>query len=267
MDALMINGKIVWPNAQFAYKADPRFSFCMHIPAHLRSDRAGAKLVVVVHGTGRSCMAYRDALAAFADANGYVVLAPLFPVGVLGDDNADGYKYIAEGGIRYDHVLLGMIAQLENLLEHQFGRFSLFGFSGGGHFAHRFFYLQPKSLRSVSVGAPGGMTLLDDTRNFWIGTGDFEARYGQRIDMAALREVRAQLLVGAEDLEEFVYPAGRANHVDGMELLGRNRVERNATLMRNWQEQGLDVEQTIISGIAHEGLKMFPALEDFLIRL
>ena len=190
MTPLMVNGKLLWPDAQFAYRGDPRFSYCMHLPQELYEKREGARLLVAVHGTGRSCMAYRDALAAFADSNRYVILAPLFPVGVLGDDNADGYKYVAEGDVRYDRVLLGMVAQLESVLDHRFGRFSLFGFSGGGHFAHRFFYLQPRALRSVSVGAPGAMTLLDDTRDFWIGTRDFEARYGQPIDLDALRQVR-----------------------------------------------------------------------------
>lgn len=267
MSPLMVRGKPLWPTAQFAYKGDPRFSYCMHVPKDLYEDREGARLVVAVHGTGRSCMAYRDALAAFADANRYVVLAPLFPVGVLGDDNADGYKYLLEGAIRYDHVLLGMVAQLEEVLEHRFGPFSLFGFSGGGHFAHRFFYLQPRSLRSVSVGAPGGVTLLDDTRDFWIGTRDFAARYGQPIDIAALSQVRAQLLVGSEDVEEFVYPPGMAHHAAGMASLGRNRLERNATLLRNWEENGLQAEQAVVPGAAHEGLKMIPALEQFLLRL
>ena len=263
----MVNGRLLWPNAQFAYKGDPRFSYCMHVPKELHEDREGARLLVAVHGTGRSCMAYRDSLAAFADANRYVILAPLFPVGVRGDDNADGYKYLAEANIRYDKVLLGMVEQLESVLDHHFGRFSLFGFSGGGHFAHRFFYCQPASLRSVSVGAPGGMTLLDETRDFWIGTRDFEKRYGQPIDLDALRGVRAQLLVGADDIEEFVYPPGMAKHVADMASLGRNRLERNATLLRNWKSHGIDVEQAIVPGAAHEGLKMIPALERFLLRL
>ena len=256
-----------WPRAQFAYRSDPRFSYCVHIPAPVLAGAPPTRLLVAVHGTGRTAMAYRDALAGFADAQGYVVLAPLFPVGVLGDYNPDGYKYLAEGGLRYDHILLGMIAELGGLLGASLDRFSLFGFSGGGHFAHRFFYLHPDRLRSVSVGAPGGVTLLDDTRDYWIGTRDFPERFGAAPDLAAMRRVRAQILVGSEDLAEFVYPAHLAHHAPDMARLGRNRLERSATLLANWQDHQIAARRDVLPGVAHEGLKAMPALTAFLAEL
>ncbi len=251
-----------WPRAQFAWRSDPRFSYCVHLP------KAPAKhLLVAVHGTGRNAMAYRDALAAFAETEGYVVLAPLFPVGVLGDFNPDGYKYMAEQGVRYDRVLLGMIGELEQLLQLRFPRFCLFGFSGGGHFAHRFFYLHPERLRSVSVGAPGGVTLLDDSRDFWIGTRDFPARFGVAPNLAAMRQVSAQILIGSEDQVAFVYPPHASHHAADMESLGRNRLERSATLLANWRDHGLQARRDVIPGIGHEGLRSVPTLEAFLREL
>jgi len=251
-----------WPRAQFAYRSDPRFSYCVHVP-----KAPARRLLVAVHGTGRNAMAYRDALAAFAEAEGYLVLAPLFPVGVLGDFNPDGYKYMAEQGLRYDRILLGMIDELEQLLSARFERFSLFGFSGGGHFAHRFFYLHPERLRSVSVGAPGGVTLLDDTRNFWIGTRDFRERFGTAPDLAAMRQVPAQILIGSEDQAAFVSPPHVGHHAADMESLGRNRLERSATLLANWLDHGLQARRDVIAGVGHEGLKAIPALEAFLREL
>ncbi|MGA0607833.1 hypothetical protein ACO2Q0_17730 [Phenylobacterium sp. VNQ135] len=256
-----------WPRSQFAYRGDPRFSYCVHLPEGFQPGAASRRLLVAVHGTGRNAMAYRDALAGLADAHGYVVLAPLFPVGVLGDYNPDGYKYLAEGGLRYDHLLLGMIDELGALLETDFGRFSLFGFSGGGHFAHRFFYRHPARLRSVSVGAPGGVTLLDDTRDFWIGTRDFAARFGAAPDVAAMRGVPAQILIGGEDTAEFVYPAHLSQHAPDMASLGRNRLERSATLLANWRDHGLQARRDVVPGVAHEGLKTLSALEAFLTEL
>ena len=35
-----------------------------------------------------------------------------------------------------------------------FQRFALFGYSGGGHFVHRFFMLHPQRLWALSIGAP-----------------------------------------------------------------------------------------------------------------
>lgn len=251
-----------WPRAQFAYRSDPRFSYCVHLP-----KAQAPRLLVAVHGTGRNAMAYRDALARFAELEGYVVLAPLFPVGVLGDFNPDGYKYMAEQGLRYDRVLLGMISELEQLLETQFKRFNLFGFSGGGHFAHRFFYLHPERLASVCVGAPGGVTLLDDTRDFWIGTRDFAARFGAAPNLAAMRQIPAQILIGSEDQAAFVYPPHVSHHAADMESLGRNRLERSATLLANWRDHGLQARRDVIPGIGHEGLKALPAAEAFLREL
>ncbi|OJU22465.1 MULTISPECIES: hypothetical protein [unclassified Sphingomonas] len=259
--------RLRFPKAQIAYAADPRFSYCLHLPTALLEDPKGFRLLIAVHGSARGCMAYRDALAPFADRNRYVVLAPLFPVGALGDGNPDGYKYIAEGSIRYDRILLGMIAEVEALLGIAFPRFDLFGFSGGGHFAHRFYYLHPDRLASVSVGAPGGVTLIDDSRDFWIGTRDFAQRFGAPLDLEAMRKVPSQLIIGELDTEEFVYPSGFAAHSADMASLGRNRLERNATLLRNWLEHSMPAAQTIVPGIAHAGLSATPAVERFLENL
>lgn len=257
------SGRAMWPRAQFAYRQDPRFSYCMHLPASVR-DGGPSRLLVAVHGTGRNCMSYRDAFAPWAEANGVVVLAPLFPIGVRGDDNADGYKYIAEADIRYDRIVLGMVDEIGTALGCRFDRFDLFGFSGGGHFAHRFYYLHPDRLNRVIVGAPGGITLLDNTRNFWIGTRDWADRFGTAPDLAAMRQVPSLLLVGGEDVQPIVYPPQHAHHSADMDSLGRNRLERNETLWRNWHDHGLPAARRILPGIAHEGLRTTFAVEQFL---
>ena len=266
MNMMRAGGRAMWPKAQFACRSDPRVSYCMHLPQSASNASTPLRLLVAVHGTGRTNMAYRDALIPFAEANGFAVLAPLFPIGVRGDDHADGYKYIAEGDIRYDQLLLAMVDEVSELAGRPFDRFSLFGFSGGGHFAHRFYYLHPERLASVVVGAPGGVTLLDDSRDFWIGTRDFAERFGKAPDLEAMRAVPSLLLVGADDSREFVYPPSLAHHAADMESLGRNRIERNETLFRNWLAHGLPAERRVLPGIAHEGLRVLPAVEEFLVQ-
>ena len=81
----------------FAARSDPRFSYCMYVPPHIDSARHPVELVVVMHGTGRAFVEYRDAFAEFARWNDCIVLCPLFPVGVLGDGNRDGFKQLREG--------------------------------------------------------------------------------------------------------------------------------------------------------------------------
>jgi hypothetical protein len=85
--------------------------------------------------------------------------------------------------------------------------------------------------------------------------------------MAALRGVPAQILVGSEDQAEFVYPAHLSHHAPDMASLGRNRLERTATLLANWRDHGLLARRDIVPGVAHEGLKTIPALEGFLSEL
>ena len=239
------------PTVVYACRKDPRFSYCLYVPPTFDADPAGHTLIVAVHGTGRTMTAYRDGFAGFALYNKCVVLAPLFPVGVLGDDYADGFKYLREGDIRYDEVLLAMIEEAGARLGTAFGRFMLFGFSGGGHFVHRFFYLHPTVLLAVSIGAPGAVTLLDDTRDYWVGTRDFEEVFGRRLDLEDMRQVAVQLVVGAADIEtwEINYQPGSRNYMEGINDTGPTRVARNTALRRNLESHGIAVRRAAEQGV------------------
>lgn len=75
-------------------------------------------------------------------------------------------------------------------------RFLLYGYSGGGHFAHRFFYLHPERLKAVSIGAPGSVTLPDENHDYWVGCRNLEALFGKRLDIPAMRTVPVHQVVG-----------------------------------------------------------------------
>lgn len=260
------DGPARWPTSIYASKSDPRFSWCIYVPPSFATDPKAHTLLVLIHGSGRNQWEYRAAFKEFARFNKYVLLAPLFPANVLGDGNADGYKYLREGNIRYDHALLSMVSEVSATLGHDFGKFALFGYSGGGHFAHRFLYLQPDKLRAVSIGASGGITLIDPSTDYWAGTRNFNELFGQSIDLAAIRRVPIQLVVGANDTEEFTYPglspAAAATHA----RLGKNRFERSLTLLKNYQSLGFDVRRDVVPNCAHDGLKAMPTTQDFFLR-
>ena len=255
------------PTVVYACRKDPRFSYCLYVPASFDANPAEHTLIVAVHGTGRTMTTYRDGFAAFAQYNQCVVLAPLFPVGVLGDDYADGFKYLREGDIRYDLVLLAMIEEAGTRLGTSFGRFMLFGFSGGGHFAHRFFYLHPQRLRAVSIGSPGAVTLIDDQRDYWVGTRNFAELFGTPLDLPAMREVAVQLVVGAADIEtwEIHYQPGNRNYMEGINEAGRTRIERNTALKHNLEQHGITVRQDIVPNVPHDGMKVLPNVQDFFL--
>jgi poly(3-hydroxybutyrate) depolymerase len=253
------------PTSVTACRYDPRFSYCLYVPKDLGKGGAAPELVVAMHGTGRGFTGYRDAFEAFGRWNNCIVLAPLFPIGVLGDGNRDGFKYMREGAIRYDHVLLAMVEEVGQAYGLRFDRFALFGYSGGGHFTHRFLMLQPKRLWAASIGAPGSVTLLDPTRDWWVGTRNMAELFGSAPDIEAMCQVPVQMIVGAADLEtwEITHRPGGRNWMPDANHAGATRPERLDTLRRNFEEHGIGVRFDLVPNMPHDGLKAVSRVEDF----
>lgn len=253
------------PTPVIACKADPRFSYCLYVPKSLGKGGQAPELVVTMHGTGRGFTGYRDAFEAFGRWNNCIILAPLFPIGVMGDGNRNGFKYMVEKGVRYDHILLAMVEEVAQHYGLHFDRFALFGYSGGGHFAHRFLMLQPHRLWAASIGAPGSVTLLDPTRDWWVGTRNMAELFGTAPDIEAMREVAVQMIVGAADLEtwEITHQPGNASWMPDANHAGANRPERLDTLRRNFEEHGITVRFDLVPNMPHDGLKAVSRVEDF----
>lgn len=248
--------------AVYALAADPRFSYCLYVPA-----RPGA-LVVVVHGSPRTFMAFRDRFAGFAEANDAAVLCPLFPVGVSGDGNADGYKYLVEPGIRYDRVLLDMVAEVARRWEVP-TRFGLFGFSGGAQFVNRFLLLQPACLWAASIAAPGSVTLVDERVDWWVGVRDVAAQFGAPIDRDALRRVPVQTWVGAADTDtdEITHRPGRRYWMAGANDAGATRPQRIEALRRSLVDAGVSVTHEVLAGVGHDPWPAIDCAQPFLAEM
>lgn len=251
----------------YASRFDPRLSYCAYVP--LGYDEDGAErypLVVVVHGTLRDATSSRDAFADFAEAHSCIVLAPLFPAGITGPTDVSSYKLMVPCAVRYDLALLDMIEEIGARYRLAGPRFSLFGFSGGGHFAHRFLYLHPERLHAVSIGAPGIVTLLDRDRDYWVGVRDFAAVWGRPIDVEAMRTVAVQTVIGADDLDTWeitiapTHPGWRPD----WDVAGGNRPERLASLGASLARNGIAVRHDSVPGVSHRWDGLMPAVRDFL---
>ncbi len=253
--------------AFIASQHDQRFAYCVYAPQAL--DWSGARkapLLVVVHGSRRMAQQERDAFRDFADRFGAVVLAPLFPIGVGRPDNTEGYKLVRWDGIEYDRVLLAMVEEAARVYPIDPARFLLHGFSGGGQFAHRFFYLHPERCRAVSVGAPGNVTVLDERRSWWVGTGGMGRLVGREsIDLAAMRRVPVVLVVGALDTDpaEVVTARESPHWMEGINDCGGTRIERVEALERSLAAHGIAVRKAVVPGVGHDGFAIVGAVKEF----
>lgn len=254
----------------FACQADQRFSYCLYVPRALTEPgaRERAAVLVAVHGSGRGNQVMRDAFMPLADALGVIVLAPLFPCGIVEPLERDNYKYIEFRGIRFDLVLLAMLAEVSGRYGVPVERVSMFGFSGGAHFAHRFLYLHPERLDAISVCAPGSPTLLDRSRDWWVGIRDLKERFGLAPGEAALQRVAVHLAVGANDLDtrEITHAPGSPHWMPGANDSGVTRVERLKTLAASLRAGGVAVELEILPGVRHESGPLIASASAFYER-
>jgi poly(3-hydroxybutyrate) depolymerase len=246
-----------------ACRMDQRFSYYLYIPRGFTPENAANyRIASVVHGTTRTAEKLRDAFIDFADEANTLILAPLFPCGIIDREDIHNFKFIKFHDIRFDFVLLDMIDDVRETFGITEEKFLLHGFSGGGQFAHRMFYLHPDRLAAVSVGAPGRATYLDESEDWYAGIRDFEAQFGKPIDMAALKKVPVLLLAGLEDTENVDYTED-ASFTEALKKYGDNRLERIRALLKNYLEHGLNVRLEEVPGLGHEGLKMVPQVIEF----
>lgn len=240
--------------ALIACQADPRFSYCLHVPASL--DWSGARpaaLMVLVHGSRRMAQQERDCFIDFSERHGVVVLAPVFPIGSGGPDDTESYKLLRANGICYDQVLLSMVDEVALRYPVRTERFFLHGFSGGGQFAHRFYYFHPRRLAALSIGAPGNVTLIDPQRPWWVGTGG-----GPALDLDAMRAVPVLMLVGADDTssDEVRCGPGSQHWMEGINDCGPTRIARLRCLQNNFLQHGISVSYAEIAGVGHQGFSL-----------
>ncbi len=256
-----------------ASQIDARFIYKLHIPRNY--DENGTKtypLVVLVHGTERSPEEYIRGNQEFAEQNDVILLAPLFPLNTHGRQDLENYKLIDYKGTRYDLVLLSMVDEVASKYRLKDNKFYLHGFSGGGHFTHRFLYLHPHRLHAASIGAPGMVTLIDDSSDWWVGTGNLYQRFNARLNLDAIRKVKVQMVIGGDDNQEWneaqigpdsEYWMGEGVKGASFTAAGRHRIERMETLKKNFESHGIAVQMDVVPGVGHDQTPLFPTVQKF----
>ncbi|EOD64163.1 alpha/beta fold hydrolase [Amycolatopsis vancoresmycina] len=238
----------------FAAPGEQRCSYCAYVPTSWTPD-AELPVLVAVHGTGRSVGELREGLIPFAERHRVIVVTPLFPVGIDDPDDVHGYKLVDANGIRFDVVLLDILEQVRFRWTARVGKVLLCGHSGGGQFAHRFLYLHPDRVAAVAVGAPGGVTLLDDSLAWPEGITDTRRRFGITVDPTAVARVPVLLVIGGDD-------DGRAD-LAAMGDHGRSRPEQLDRLAATLARHGTAVRRVVVPGVGHSAAGTRPPVVEF----
>ena len=223
--------------------ADPRFSYHTYIPENYREYKEKKlKLISFVHGTGRTIEWYRSLFKDFADKNGFAMIFPMFPGGLMDKNDFNSYKLLGYHGVRYDNIFLAMIDELAERFPIDIDKIYLYGWSGGGQFVHRFLYAHPERLAAVVIGAPGRPTYIDPGEDYYWGIRNFQEIFDKPFDIEKIRKVPVKIVVGEEDT---LYV--------GESKWGTSRMERLINLRKNYEKNGLNVSMDIIPGIGHKG--------------
>lgn len=236
---------------------DARFSYGLYAP------QTPQVLCIFVHGTNRDFLTPREGLIEFAEAHNALIMTPLFPTGLLYRDDVDSYKDVRADGFRYDDALFGIIEQVGTRYPISGSRFLLGGFSGGAQFAHRFFMLYPENVIALSLAAPGRVTLLDDRYDGWVGTRDFEQRYGQPLNIDAMRRVHVHMVVGSDDVEDMTLTPDQRYYTPDAAVLGRTRIARLRALCDSYERQGIEVVFESVLNAEHNVKALMPSVSAF----
>ncbi len=239
---------------------DRRFSLSLYVPEST-PQKSASRLLVLVHGTSRVDW-MRHCFREFSERTGTVLMAPLFPVGASDAHDVHGYKWIDTHGVRYDLLLLDMIDQAAATWAFAKDKFALFGFSGGGQFAHRFLYLHPKRLSALSICAPGNVTLPDPKRPWPAGVKGLEERFGISFDSEAVHAVPTHMAIGDADTEtwEIAKSPDDPVYISRVNDLQTNRIARLQRLRDELRDRGSATLLDFVEGAAHDGPNVVPAV-------
>ncbi|MEN8107708.1 MAG: hypothetical protein ABFS22_06840 [Pseudomonadota bacterium] len=228
---------------------DPVLSYFIYVP---KKRRPHAPLFVSVHGVSRNAREHAELFAPLAEQYGVVLAAPLFSRRHFGDYQRLGRE---GSGRRADHAMRLMTSEIEVLTGADSRKLSLFGFSGGGQFAHRYTMAWPDRVQRLAIGAAGWYTRPDESSRYPYGTAPTPRLPDVDFNARKFLQVPACVLVGQWDIQ---YDPGlnqspRIQRQQGMTRLERGRRWIDA-MNRAAVAHGMNTPYTfsIVPGVDHD---------------
>lgn len=200
--------------------SDPRQNCLAYIPAVHKPD---APVFVSVHGLSINSEEHATLFAPYCEKYGVFMIAPTFDKEHFPDFQRLGRQGL---GLRADEALDAVIKEFRAATKTEPAPIHLFGFSGGGQFAHRYAMAHPDHVARVVIAAAGWYTFPDRGEKFPYGLRTIRTIPDLSFDPERFLRVPMTVIVGDQDVQtEHLRITDRVNRQQGV-----NRLER----ARNW---------------------------------
>jgi pimeloyl-ACP methyl ester carboxylesterase len=202
---------------------DPLQPYFLYVPS---TGGMGKKLFVTVHGISRNAHQHAEMFMRIAEKYDVVLVAPFFSQDRFPDYGSLGFT---GRGMRSDHALEKIVAEVRELTGTDTSLLYLFGYSGGGQFAHRFTMAYPGRVARVVVGAAGWYTFPEQALDYPQGVRSIPELTDVELEPEQFLKVPVCVLVGELDTER-TDNLNQNPEIDAQQ--GTNRVERG----RRWEQ-------------------------------
>jgi len=228
---------------------DPALRYYVYVP---NKSSAYASQFVSVHGVSRNAREHAVMFSPLAEQYGVVLVAPVFSGRHFGD-----YQRLGRNGCgrRADFAMQLITREVESLTGTDSNKISLFGFSGGGQFAHRYTMAHPDHVQRLVIGAAGWYTYPEAACKYPYGTAPTPKLKGISFNMKKFLQIPACVLVGQWDIK---HDPGLNQSTRIQQQQGTTRLERG----RRWIDamnraaiaHDLDTsyEFSILPGVDHD---------------
>lgn len=183
--------------------------------------------LVLVHGISRNAAEMVMRFSAHAERCKVPLIAPLFRKQAFGM-----YQQLVDrrSGVRADDALFNILEDVHARWLVPTRKFHIFGFSGGGQFAHRFAFLHPDRLLSCIAVSAGWYSWPDNRLDWPLGLAGAPTT---ELDLRALHDLPIHVLVGDRDTRSDE-SLRRSDTIDGLQGVSRTeRAERFCAAMRD----------------------------------
>lgn len=124
------------------------------------------KVMVCIHGISRNAKEQVKAFSQKANHHDYIIIAPYFSKKLY-----RGYQRLEMGAAGYTsaEALNKILHDVQQRFSINTNKVSLFGYSGGAQFAHRYAMLYPERINRLIISSAGWYTFPDKHKNYPYG--------------------------------------------------------------------------------------------------